>query len=61
MKAKKTNFAGRKTRKFHRGGGKVRNASCQQSENELQQEPLMALGCSEKIKANGNTSNKIFG
>ena len=38
----------------------MRNASCQQGGDELQR-PIMALGCSEKIKANSNTSNKIFG
>ena len=33
---RETNFVGRKTSKFHRGGEKRRNASGQQGENERQ-------------------------
>ena len=49
-RARETKFVGRKTRKFHSGGEKMRNASGQ-----------VKMSGSEKIKANMNTGNKIFG
>ena len=48
-RARETNFAGRKTWKFHSGGEKMRNASGQVKTSGI-----------EKIKANMNTGNKIF-
>ena len=50
VKTKETNFVGRKTKKFHGDGEKMRNAS-----------GLGKMSGSEKIKANMNTGNKIFG
>ena len=58
MKTKETNFVGiRKTRKFHSDGEQMRNGSGQQGEaaNEVK------MSRSEKIKANMNTGNKIYG
>ena len=48
--ARETKFVGRKTSKFHSGREKMRNASGQ-----------VKMSGSEKIKANMNTGNKIFG
>ena len=49
-RARETNFVGRETCKFHSGDEKMRNASGQ-----------VKMSGSEKIKANMNTGNKIFG
>ena len=49
-RARETKFVGRKTWKFHSGGEKMRNASGQVKKSG-----------SEKITANKNTGNKMFG
>ena len=49
-RASETNFVGRSTLKFHSGGKKMRNAAGQ-----------VKMSGSEKVKANMNTGNKIFG
>ena len=49
-RVRETNFVGRKTSKFHSGVEKMRNAGGQ-----------VKISGSEKIIANMNTGNKIFG
>ena len=49
-RSRETNFVGRKARKFHSGGEKMRRASGQ-----------VKMSGSEKIKVNMNTESKIFG
>ena len=51
LKTRETNFVGEKNMEIQSGGEKMRNASGEQGENELQW----------KIKANMNTGNKILG